>query len=308
MKKGLIFISAALIFIFSCSNVTQFMNNFGGKTDSYHENRLMSRGVVSPSAKMGVTYNNVMMDTATEGASAEQAEPQANESDKKIIKRGSISVSVSTLNKVENDINKKVEEYKGFIESSSSNTASSNYTIKIPAEKFDQFFSEIEKMGIIVSANTYIEDVTSRYYDLENRVKNMKIMVARLQSYLASAKNVEEAIKVEIELNRRIVDLENFERGFKDLSKSVTYSTIDVYFSVPGTKSEVKPLPSILAGLKDFGLMFLNFLYGFFFFILGLVFLGVPIVLLIALIYYVTFGKIGLVRILFKRLSSKDKR
>ena len=315
MKTKLVSVVIILFFIFGCKDVSRFIKGSLEAGNVAYENDMpmalgKSRAMLTTQAaadSYGISYSN-LNNSSNSINSKDVKNAQSVEDEKKIIKSGSINVSVINLTNTGEEIDKKVKEYNGYIESSSSNTASTSYLIKVPAEKFDTFFKDIGKMGVIISASTYVEDVTTRYYDLENRLKNMRILQARFQSYLATAKNVEELLKVEKELYERTTDLENFERSFKALSKSITYSTVNATFSVPGTKSESKPLPPLLSGFKDFGIMLLNFLYGLLFFILGLIFIGIPIVFLIAVIYYVTFGKLGLIKILFKKLSSKDGR
>lgn len=224
---------------------------------------------------------------------------------RKLVKNGSINYTVNDLKPVEVSVGAKVKEFGGYIVSSSFTFNSATIEAKIPFERFDDFLLVTGRFGKITSKNVNVEDVTMQYFDLENRIKNKRILQARFQSYLSTALRTEDLLKTEVELNKVTEEIESLEGTFKNLSNQISYSTITMSFYVPGNDVQVKVLPSLKKGFEDLGFIILNFLYGLMFFVLYLVIIGVPVIILSGGIYYVSFGKIGLIKKMFKYLSRK---
>lgn len=229
------------------------------------------------------------------------------QTERKRIKTGTINYNVIDLKSVEKIVTGKVKEFDGYVVSSNISLNNASIQVKIPFEKFDRFLEIIGNFGKIISKSINVEDVTFEYYDLEGRIKNKKIMQTRLQNYLAGASKIEDLLKIETELNKVTGDIEKLEGSFRNLSGLIAYSTLTLNFYVPGTDIKVKIFPSIKKGFDNFIYIVVNFLYGFLFFILYLIVFAIPVVLFAALIYFISFGRIGLVKKLFKFLSGKKK-
>ncbi|HOV14120.1 MAG TPA: DUF4349 domain-containing protein, partial [Spirochaetota bacterium] len=224
---------------------------------------------------------------------------------RKLIKKGNINYTVNELTKIESSVTLKVKEFGGYVASSNFSADSGNMIIKIPEDKFDDFMLITGNFGKITSKNVGVEDVTQSFYDLDGRVKNKRILQLRLQSYLAQARNIEELIKIEYELNNVTQELESLESNLKNMSELINFSTLTLYFYTPNVNQVYRNFPSLKAGLQNFGYNFVSFLYGLFFVILYILIFGVPIVIILGFIYFITFGKLGFVKKFFKFLSSK---
>ncbi len=228
-----------------------------------------------------------------------------SEYERKRIKRGSMYVVVESLTEAEEKISRKVDQYGGYIESSSLYEETAYFTVKIPAESFDTFMASSEDLGEVKSKSISVEDVTDRFYDLENRIKNKRILMERYQEYLEEAESVEDLLSIERALNDVITEIERLEGSYKQLSSLIAYSTLNIELSLPSYEKETGTLPSIREGLRKIGSAVLTFLYYLIFVIVGIVIFGVPAIAVAALLYYLSFGKIGLVKKLFRSLSAK---
>jgi len=94
------------------------------------------------------------------------------------------------------------------------------------------------------------------------------------------------------------------EKQFRRLSNQIDFSTISISCNLPSyTTEDGFETPDFLQSLKDFAYNALQFISDFGFGILYLILMGVPTVLLVALIYWLCFGKIGLIKKLFKKLK-----
>jgi hypothetical protein len=222
---------------------------------------------------------------------------------RQLIKTGSISYNVNDLGGIEEKVESKVKETGGYVFSTSSSLNSLVIQVKIPQDRFDEFVGISGSFGKIDSKHVNVEDVTMQYYDLDNRIKNKKILQDRLRNYLSSSHNIEDLLKVESELNRVTEELESIEGQFNNLSHMISYSSLTMNFYVPGSNETVRILPSLSNSMKDLGYALGSFFIILSVIILGIIGFGIPIIVIIALLYFVTFGKIGLVRKLFRFFS-----
>jgi hypothetical protein len=145
--------------------------------------------------------------------------------------------------------------------------------------------------------------VTEYYYDLENRVKNKRILVERYQTYLKNAKNVEDLLNVERFLNDATTELESLEGSFRGLVKQVDYATISLTLEpLVTTNASSSTLGEQLRNLfTSFG----SFLQSAVVILVALVIYGIPLVLILALLWLLLFGRVGLVKKLFKLVNRK---
>jgi len=227
------------------------------------------------------------------------------EIERKIIKTGNIGLDVKNLQETEKNIEIRIKEYDGYISSSKLYWTTGTIVLKIPSENFDVFVQSVEIFGKITNKSIEAQDVTKKYYDIEKRIETKKILQQRYESYLKNASKVDELLSIERELNNVTVEIESMELELKTLSHLVAYSTLTLNLNIPGTNEITRYLPSLKNGFADFGYGFVNFFYSLFFIILYVIAFGIPIIVIVALIYFITFGKIGLVKKLFRYFSGK---
>lgn len=103
--------------------------------------------------------------------------------------------------------------------------------VRVPAAEFDNSIEKIIALGDVHHRQITTDDVTAEFTDLEIRLKNAVSVRERLQALLAQAKNVEEALEVERELQRLTDEIETMKGRMKLLSELAAFSTIDVVFS-----------------------------------------------------------------------------
>jgi hypothetical protein len=102
--------------------------------------------------------------------------------------------------------------------------------IRVPAARFDEAISRLEKMGDLLHRNVTAEDVTEEFTDMEVRLKSARAVRERLEQLLAKAQKVEESVMIERELERVAGEIERMEGRLKFLRDRAAYSTITVTF------------------------------------------------------------------------------
>jgi hypothetical protein len=72
------------------------------------------------------------------------------------------------------------------------------------------------------------QDVTDEFVDLSSRLSNLEATASRVRNFLDEARNVEEALDVNIELSRLEGEIEVIKGRMQYLSQSAAFSTLTV--------------------------------------------------------------------------------
>lgn len=130
-------------------------------------------------------------------ASAEPADMS-----EKIIYSASARLETTEFDTALEKIQALVKELGGFMESTSisgnnyssiarGNTGgrSASYTIRVPSDKFALLTGSLSDIGNVPYCNTYMQNVTMEYYDVQSRLEAYKTQETRLLEMLAVAES-----------------------------------------------------------------------------------------------------------------------
>jgi hypothetical protein len=220
--------------------------------------------------------------------------------------RANISVRVPELEKAGAAVAALMDQYGAYTSSVNIRENSRHYTIRVPAASYQALLSALDGMGRLLHRSESAEDVTLRYYDLEGRLATKRELLKTYQSYLGRAKNIEEILSVEAKIAELEDDIDGTGKELRFLANLVDYATVELEIQGPeNIPSYAAPtLGERLAGL--FGSL------GEFFstaavILVGILVYGIPILLILALLFWLLFGRIGLVKkLLFLAAGKKD--
>lgn len=167
------------------------------------------------------------------------AEAAKKDSSRKLIRNVNISMETTQLDKLTADITNRVKALGGYIEYSwlgdngynSDDTRYVNYTLRIPADKLDDFLNTALAAGRITSQSENVEDITLRYSDLESKVRTLETEQERLLELIGSAQDVDAIIALETRLSEIRYELDSIKSSLKVYDNQVTYSTVTIYIS-----------------------------------------------------------------------------
>lgn len=223
-----------------------------------------------------------------------------NIKERKLIISVDLSVNSKDIKKSYKSIEEKVKEYKGYFENIDSYKYRYFIALRIPKDNLYNFLEFIENNQNVQNKNINTEDITENYYDIENRIKNREALLDKFRSYLKEAKNIEEILSVEDRINNLTYEIERMKGNFENLTSLIEYSKVNITIKNPEAMRRN-------VNFYDKFLYTINFLKYFFssiiFFLIGFVAIAIPIVLLLALFYYIAFGKIGLIKKLYKKIK-----
>ena len=217
-----------------------------------------------------------------------------------IIKTAALSVRVKDVDAAYDRTVQLVEESGGYILSgtiSESEGARADITIKVHPKGFTSLISKLENLGTVEYKSISGEDVTEEYFDLKAELATQLALKARLFELLKKAKNVEEAIMVEQELQRVDYNVNRIKGRMKYLEQMVTESTITltIYTDTYTPKTPFINWQRIGNGFKTAAKILVHILFG----LLQVLVVLIPLAALAGLITWLV------IRIIRKRKKKK---
>lgn len=224
--------------------------------------------------------------------------------ERKLILNGSARIETKSLKGLSEKVEEWVKKYGGYVSSSDSWESATSVTVRIPSKHFYEAMNAAAGFGKIINHSINTNDVTDTYYDLETRIETKKILRDKLQGYLKQATNLKDMLEVERQLNEVQTELESIEGKMKRLSGQIDYSTITIEFFLPTGQTETGyDYPDYGEGFREFKLNVLYFLKALVFGIIYIIVYGIPLAALALLLFWLLFGKVGIIRKLFNKLK-----
>lgn len=186
-------------------------------------------------------------------------QPSKPDWDKKIIKTASVNLEVKDYNSFYSSLREKVRNMGGYIaqeaQSQSDYKIENSMVIKIPVDQFDnavvQLTNNVEKIN---ERKISSQDVTSEVVDTKSRMEAKKQVRQRYIDLLGQAKNMEEILNVQSEINGIQEEIESATGRIEYLSHSSVFSTINLtYYQVlnSSAKATIDQQPSFGTKLKE---------------------------------------------------------
>jgi hypothetical protein len=301
-KQAVLFTSVLLTTIFACST-----NN------SPQEEKAVAADITlqSPYSADSVSNAYETVDTAMAPQSPaagnnEQPKQQGAATsvqhidwDKKIIKNAVLSVEAKNYKTFNDFVHQQVKQAGGYVageeQTKSEYKIENVVTIKVPVDQFDNLVKAITstKDDNVESQKVTSQDVTGEVIDTRSRTEAKRQVRLRYLELLKQAKNMEEILKVQQEINNIQEEIEAGSGRVSYLTHAAAYSTIQLTFY------EILNAQAVHPDKPNFGLRVLAALGN------GLNWVGEMLVLLLTLWPLWLFA--GGVWWLIKRYKAKPK-
>jgi hypothetical protein len=158
---------------------------------------------------------------------------------RKIIKNADVRLLVKDTEVAVNRSTQIISDLGGYLVSSriwyqdyyGNNLMYATLTLGIPVDEFERALTRMRELSIRVLDETASgEDVTERYVDLQSQLTNLEATRARIQEFLADAKTVDEALRINQELANIEAQIEQIKGQMNYISDRSAFSTITVNF------------------------------------------------------------------------------
>jgi hypothetical protein len=239
-----------------------------------------------------------------EPASSETANPTSLE--RKLVKRSNIRIRVESLETADSSVSGIIRKYGAYTAITEVEENSMYYSIRVPSSVYDAFQGEMNGIGKILHRSESTEDVTINYYDLEGRLAAKRELLKTYQSYLGRASNIEEILSVEARIADLQYDIERTGTQLRILANLVDYATIDLSLLGPVTATSYQRT-TFGERMKELFGGFGGFLSVTGVIITGIIIYGIPVLLLLVFIYWILFGRIGLMKKLWQLVTAKKQ-
>ena len=103
-----------------------------------------------------------------------------------------------------------------------------SWTIRVPLAQFDNFVSEVEKLGEPSRNSRDAQDVTDAYADLDSRLRNKQSSELRLLSHLEKSAQLKDTLELERELSRVRGEVEQLQGQLNLLKDKADLATVSV--------------------------------------------------------------------------------
>ncbi|MBP3754491.1 MAG: DUF4349 domain-containing protein [Lachnospiraceae bacterium] len=252
------------------------------------------------------SYEMKMDDSAGTNTSA----PATVDTSRKLITTSYIDVETKEFDQLYADIENYVNGAGGYLESINTYNGSRYYgevverhadlTVRIPADKLDDFIKQIGNAGNITNRSQSVEDITLTYVDLEAHKKTLRDEEARLEEFLRNAETIEDMIYIEDRLADVRYQIESMESQLRTYDNKINYSTVylnisevveytPVVYEEPTTWQRMKD--GFSDQLDNIGRGFRNFAVWFVSHIIYLIFWAIVIFAIVKWIIYLNSDK-----------------
>jgi hypothetical protein len=158
--------------------------------------------------------------------------------DKKIIKNASISLEVKNYQSFNDLLHGNIKRFAAYVAQEEQNQTDykieNTIIIKVPVDQFDDLVTALTTgEQKLIDKKITSEDVTTQVVDTRSRMEAKKQVRVKYLDLLKEAKNMEEILNVQREINGIQEDIEAANGRIEYLSHSAAYSTINLsYFQV----------------------------------------------------------------------------
>ncbi|SFE53180.1 DUF4349 domain-containing protein [Alteribacillus iranensis] len=228
----------------------------------------------------------------------------ANQSERKVIFHGDMTIEVSALEEVQSHIQQRVEEVDGYIVESSVNESENDrrrgtLVARVPQEHFSSFLDEVESASQrVVRRSTRGNDVTEEYVDLESRLRSKETVEQRLTTFMEEAENTEDLLNISNELSAVQEEIERLEGRIQYLDNRVDYATATIQMEEHAASSlQDSDSLETWSKAKNLFMSSINGIVSFFstliVFVVGLSPILVPLLAITALLLFIRKRKAG---------------
>lgn len=174
---------------------------------------------------------------------------------RKLIRNVELYLETREFDTAVEEINKLVAELGGYIEYSDISGRSlnfqgdyyrrnANFVARVPAEKLNQATEALDSLCNVTSRSESVNDITDAYYDVDGRLRTLRVEEERLLALLEKAEKLEDMLTIESHLSEVRYQIERLTGQLNRYDSQVNYSTVNMYLEevVEYTAQKAEPI------------------------------------------------------------------
>lgn len=192
----------------------------------WHQTRIAGMLAGIPDADKSVNY--------IPNAVRPVADSRDAEADRKMVRTATLEMVVQHPAETAEKVRVLAEREGGFLVSSEVRgqeyPVGGTLTIRVPAERFENVWDQIRKLGLRVeSERTEAQDVTRQYTDQDANLRNLRAEEQQYLLILKQARTVKDTLEVSEKLSQVRGQIEQQQAEFNALSKQIETVAITIY-------------------------------------------------------------------------------
>lgn len=296
MKKLAILAAALLLCasLASCGAAAGKNESYRDSSDLYYAETTAANydiGYLEPSASAD-SYKS----ENTDSAGTPSANPVREE---KLVYTASVTLESEDFEAASDALHQKIASLGGIIVSENAYNLnkkgyggrSMDMTVRIPQENYETFLAGLSDICNVAAVNRYVENLTERYYDNENRLKSYRIQEERLFAMLEKAESVTEMLEIESRLCDVQYQIEALTNTQRTIDNDVRYSTFNLTltevkkFTTPEPETFGDKFKEAVGGsVESFGVFSENLLFFFIYVLPYLLCVAVVVVIVLVIV------------------------
>ena len=293
------------VFILTGCNKKSAKGYGAPQVNALKESKLSMKSFASGARASNAVYSDAIeYEMAEESADFDNSRSQNAEYERKLIRTGNVTLEVKTVSDAEEKISAWAKSLGGYITNANTWENGAGFTVRVPASRFDDAMAQTGEFGRVTNRSVSSQDVSDNYYDLQSRLQTKYILRDKLTGYLNQAKDIKDLLEIERQLNSVLEDIDSTEGRFKRLSGQIDFSTIYINMQFERGKDEGGIiLPDVKNSWNEFVSTVIAFFWGLLKILFYIVIFGIPLIAIAAFLFWLLFGKVGLLVRLFKKLK-----
>ncbi|HBV84406.1 MAG TPA: hypothetical protein DEB74_16760 [Lachnospiraceae bacterium] len=272
-----------------------------------------SGGVAYDNAEIAVAEEDMAMESGGKTTSQSQQTPSADDItllEEKLVYHCNLDIETLDYPAAITSIKQTISKYGGVIQSESESDSGHDWyyadyrktggtmhnylEVRIPSKDYENFLSELDGVGKIISKSTNVDNISQKYYDTTAQIEALQIQEKNLLTMLEKCETIEDMITVEQRLSEVQYELNTLQTNRRYMDMDVAYSYVNISVSeVMEYHQDSEPIRrnTFVDRLKN---TILSTGKGFLYFLEALLFLVIylaPYALIIALFCFVFFRK-----------------
>ena len=170
-------------------------------------------------------------------AESSQSSGSVGAINQKLVRTMRIEAETNDMDALLSELDGRIHALGGYVESKSirngGSTSTRQYryadmTIRIPAERLDEFMTHLKGQTNVVSYKESADDITLRYVATQSRVSALETEQQRLLELLAKAEDMSDLLMIEERLTNVRTELEEVASQMRIYDNMVNYGTIQL--------------------------------------------------------------------------------
>lgn len=254
--KSTAFIAVSIFLCFACKNNSKSESIEALARDNKADNKIMADSTVD--YKIADTLNEPQQIGNSKQKNQSDVISKPIDWDKKIVKIANLNAEVKDYKIFSQQLSEKIKRYGGYIsqeeQSQTDYQIQNSVVIKVPVEQFESALNDLTKdVSKLNEKNISSEDVTTQLVDGKSRLEAKKQVRLRYLDLLKQARNMEEVLTVQKEINDIQEDIELVNGRINTLSHESAMSTINfTFFQIidANAKADNEKEPGFLGKVK----------------------------------------------------------